>query len=683
MTATRSSGEVPDRALSNGSEDEFRKIIDTVPVLVTRARPDGSLDFINHRWLEFLGVTMETVKDWGWTSVTHPEDIENFLSVWRSAMASGNPLEAEARVRRADGQYRWLLIRAVPLKDQSEKIINWYATSVDIEDRKCAEKMLKQSEAYLAEAQRLSRTGSFGWNVNTGELYWSDETFCIAGVDKSFKPNLNAVFERIHKDDLSFVKERLEEASREKKRFDFEHRLVMDDGTVKHVHVIAQPENRDGGQVEFVGAIMDVTEQKRVSEELRASEHLARGQLAALAKTLDSLAQEFDSDKLPKHVLTTILAQMGGQSVTIWERRGDGLNKLGILEGGTFRDNLKTQSFNESIPLAGDVPELWSEGLKSGKHFFIKEIDKDPIRIELPDGRTANWPAHKLPPVFADLKKHFVSPTVTTMLVSPMMMAGEVSGMIVIRFTAERAFGPEEIELTRALAQQAMLAIQLMRLSQQSRESAIITERNRFARDIHDTLAQGFTGVIMQLEAAKGAACLGNVAEANNRIDRASELARSSLSEARRSVRALRPLSLRSGRLFIALDTLLKQMTEGLGMNAEFRSEGEERNIPAEFEEALLRITQEALTNAIKHANSKNFTATLTVSENRIQLQLADDGCGFNPQAEYEGFGLIGMKERVDRMGGEFIIRSKPNFGTEILIRLKVQTPPKTDNGNE
>ena len=680
--APHSSGEVPDRTLSNGSEDEFRKIIDTVPVLVTRATPDGALDFINNRWLEFLGVSMETVNGWGWTKVTHPEDLENFLNAWRSAMDSGKPLEAEARVRRADGHYRWLLIRAVPVKDQSGKIINWYATSVDIEDRKRAEKMLKQSQTYLAEAQRLSRTGSFGWNVNTGELYWSDETFCILGFDKSFKPNLNAVFERIHKDDLSFVKQKLDEASKEKKRFDFEHRLVMPDGTIKHVHVIAQSENRDGEQIEFVGAIMDVTEQKRVSEELRASEHLARGQLAALARTLDSLAQEFDPDKLPKHVVTTILTQMGAHSVTIWERNGDVLDLLGIVEGGHFKTSIEA-GFGGSIPIFENVPPLWREALEAGMHFVIENISEEPTKVVLADGRSAIWPTSEMPAVFADLKKYSIASGVRKLLASPMMMAGKFAGIIGIRFTGSRAFGPEEIELTKALAHQAMLAMRLMRLSEQSREAAIVAERNRFARDIHDTLAQGFTGVIMQLEAAKGAASQGNVTEANNRIERASELARSSLSEARRSVRALRPLSLRDRTLFIALDNLLKQMTEGLGMNAEFRGEGDERNIPAEFEEALLRITQEALTNAIKHANAKNFNATLTVGGDRIQLQLTDDGRGFDPQAEYEGFGLIGMKERIDRMDGEFMIRSKPNFGTEILIRLKVQALPKADDGNE
>ena len=226
-------------------------------------------------------------------------------------------------------------------------------------------------------------------------------------------------------------------------------------------------------------------------------------------------------------------------------------------------------------------------------------------------------------------------------------------------------------------------AMQLMRLSQQSRETAVIAERNRVARDIHDTLAQGFTGIIMQLEAAKGAVTHGELAEAVSRIERAGNLARASLDEARRSVRALRPRSLREGKLSVALDRLLKRMTDGTDLNAEFRAEGDERAISAEQEEGLLRLAQESLTNVVKHANARNFKAALSVSAGRIQLQLVDDGRGFDPQAEHDGFGLLGMKERVDQMGGEFVIRSQPGAGTEILIGLKNHAPAKPENGNE
>ena len=201
------------------------------------------------------------------------------------------------------------------------------------------------------------------------------------------------------------------------------------------------------------------------------------------------------------------------------------------------------------------------------------------------------------------------------------------------------------------------------------------------ARDIHDTLAQGFTGVIMQLEAVKGAIAQNDLAEAKERVERAGDLARVGLGEARRSVLALRPRSLQDTSLCLALDDLLKRMTNGSGLQAEFHLEGDEPAMPAEWEEGLLRIAQESLTNTIKHAKARNFRATLIMGAKEIQFRLVDDGSGFDLYAEHEGFGLMGMKERVDQMGGQFVLRSMPGQGTEIQIILINPNKPKTNGG--
>src|SRR5262249_30809659 len=252
-------------------------------------------------------------------------------------------------------------------------------------------------------------------------------------------------------------------------------------------------------------------------------------------------------------------------------------------------------------------------------------------------------------PATAALKKYLCGLGVRTVLFVPMLIAGEVAGLVGIRFTEQRSFRQEEIELTQALANQAMLAIQLTRLSQQSRQAAVMAERNRIARDIHDTLAQGFTGVIMQLEAVKGAIAQSNLPEATERVERAGDLARVGLGEARRSVLALRPRSLQNTSLCMALDDLFKRMTNGSGLQAEFHLQGDEPTMLAEWEESLLRVAQETLTNTIKHAKAKNFRATLTIDAKEIQFRLVDDGTGFDLHAEHEGFGLLGMKERVDQ----------------------------------
>ena len=166
------------------NEARFRLTIDTIPAFVWSALPDGSVDFINRRWLEFSGLSLEQGLGFGWEIAVHSEDRTHFLEAWTAAVASGKAMEFEARVRRADGQYRWLLIRNVPLHDEAANIVKWYGTSADIDDRKRMEEALRRSEAYLAESQRLTNTGSWAWDVATGEyVYWSEDLFRIYGID--------------------------------------------------------------------------------------------------------------------------------------------------------------------------------------------------------------------------------------------------------------------------------------------------------------------------------------------------------------------------------------------------------------------------------------------------------------------------------------------------------------------
>jgi PAS domain S-box-containing protein len=141
------------------------------------------------------------------------------------------------------------------------------------------EEKLHQSEAYLAEAQRLSHTGSFGWKASTGEIIWSDETFRIFQYDRSTKPTAELVFQRVHPEDAALVQQTIERAAQDGTDFDFEHRLLMPDGSVKHVHVVAHAFNDASGRAKFVGAVMDVTTTKRAEEALRRSEsYLAEAQ---------------------------------------------------------------------------------------------------------------------------------------------------------------------------------------------------------------------------------------------------------------------------------------------------------------------------------------------------------------------------------------------------------------------
>ena len=235
----------------------------------------------------------------------------------------------------------------------------------------------------------------------------------------------------------------------------------------------------------------------------------------------------------------------------------------------------------------------------------------------------------------------------------------------------DRAFyRPEEIELTQALAHQVMLALQLNELAEQGQRAAVFEERNRMARDIHDTLAQGFTGVIVQLEAAEDAIACGSRKEADKHLHRAGELARQSLSEARRSVHALRPRALEEHNFWDALKGSIKNTTAGTALHATFEAQGKLPELPQPWQENLLHIGQEALTNTLKYAHARNFKTRLTYKAKELRLELRDDGNGFKVKDRHDGVGLRGMRERVEQMGGELEITSSRGKGTKITVLL-------------
>ena len=277
---------------------QLRDVIDTIPGYVWSALPDGSVDFINRPWLEFSGVSLEEALGWGWEAAVHADDRTRFLDAWRMAVACGKSMESEARVRRVDGQYRWLLIRSVPLRDRSGKILKWYGTSTDIDDRRRAEEALRRSEAYLAEAQRLSHTGSWALDLASEKyVYVSEEDFRIWGFDpQQGSPTREAVFRRIHPDDRTRWQENFERALRDKAEGFDEYRIVLPDGMVKHIRTIRHPVLNDAGDVvRLLGTSVDITERKRAEEALRRSEGyltLAQGLTHTGAYAMDGTSRE-------------------------------------------------------------------------------------------------------------------------------------------------------------------------------------------------------------------------------------------------------------------------------------------------------------------------------------------------------------------------------------------------------
>jgi PAS domain S-box-containing protein len=261
---------------SQQAEQELRAAIDTIPTQVWTCLPDGTNDFSNKRLLTYTNFSLEDARDMGWIRMIHPDDLAAHLDKWRVATSTGISFESEARLRRFDGAYRWFLFRAEPWRDGRGNIVKWYGSHTDIEDRKQAEQARRRTEAYLSRAQRLSRVGSFGWTPSTGEIHWSEESFRIFELNRSVKPTIEFALQRVHPEDVSLVRQAIDLVSEGGQDLDFTHRLLMPDGSVKHVHVLSHAVRDASGGMEVVGALMDVTAVKAAQDALRENEQRFR-----------------------------------------------------------------------------------------------------------------------------------------------------------------------------------------------------------------------------------------------------------------------------------------------------------------------------------------------------------------------------------------------------------------------
>ena len=217
------------------------------------------------------------------------------------------------------------------------------------------------------------------------------------------------------------------------------------------------------------------------------------------------------------------------------------------------------------------------------------------------------------------------------------------------------------------------------RLYRETSESAVIEERNRMAREIHDTLAQGFTGIVLQLEAAEAALGKANP-KVHGYLDRARKQARESLQEARRSVMALRPESAAQAPLVQALQHEIDEFGSETGIRAVFDFHGRPVKVSGDTNHALLRITQEALANVKNHAKAKLVKVNLAAQANVLRLTVEDNGRGFEIERVAQGhFGLTGMRERARLLGGVLVVRSEKGIGTVVEVTVPLDGGQKDD----
>ncbi|MBR0822446.1 PAS domain S-box protein [Bradyrhizobium liaoningense] len=276
------------------AERELRLTLDSIPTLAWRSRTDGFVEYLNKRWLDYTGFSLEQALGWDWQAAIHPSDRPALRDAWLKMLATETPSEVEARMRRFDGAYRWFLFRTEALRDESGAIVAWYGTNTDVQARKRAESALQRSSAYLAETQSLSLTGSFAWEVVGGRPFWSDETYKILGFDRGTKPSFDALIARVHPDDRALARRQIESIAQGANNLDSELQLLMPDGKTKYLRIIAHRVKFESGNDEIVGALIDKTEVRTSQEALDSAQaalaHASR--VAILGEISATIAHE-------------------------------------------------------------------------------------------------------------------------------------------------------------------------------------------------------------------------------------------------------------------------------------------------------------------------------------------------------------------------------------------------------
>ena len=254
----------------NVSEDKYRVMVDTIPALVWCNLPDGSNEFLNQRWHDYRGLSEEEAHGWGWTATFHPEDLEKLLDKWQALLASGEPGEIEARLRRFDGEYRWFLIRAVPDRDDTGKIVNWYGSITDIEDRKRAEEKLRQDERELRQITDAIPQTIVVQDPEGTPFYANQAVLDYTGLTIEDVTTSDFRARIFHPEDIERLREERPAALSRGVPFEIEQRARRKDGQYRWFLTHYNPFHDEQGRlVRWYATGTDIEDRKRAEERTR------------------------------------------------------------------------------------------------------------------------------------------------------------------------------------------------------------------------------------------------------------------------------------------------------------------------------------------------------------------------------------------------------------------------------
>jgi len=600
---------------SNAIEERLRLIIDTIPAIVWRKSADGSADFLNKHFREYTGLSLEDGLGWGWmNNAFHPDD--RLMEEWRAALAAGKPFEKEARLRRADGQYRWFLIRAVPLLDERGNVVNWYGTTSDIEDLKRAEDRVRLIiDTLPTMVWTLQPDGA----VDFVNQRWMDFT----GL--SLEEEIEDPTRPVHPEDLPRVLEKWFPDFAAGKPSEDELRMRRADGEYRWFLVRTAPlRDEQGKVVKWYGVSIDIEDHKRAEEALRSSEREQRHIAAQLERERARLVEAQE------------VAKIGS-----WEAELQSLNVIWseqthrIFETEPSRFHPTRPKFREFVH---------PEDRAKVDAAFVASLDKRSpstveYRIVMPDGRVKileeRWQA------FLDEEG------------KPARVAGTC------RDITERVRAEEELQ---------RLSGQLLRLQDE--------ERRRIARDLHDSTGQDLVALATSLSQLH-ASIPASGRKLRKLASECLALADQCIREVRILSYLLHPPMLDEAGLEDAIRHYVEGFAERTGIEVELEISPRFGRTTPDAEVTLFRVVQECLTNIQRHSGSLQAKIRIERHLGKISLEVSDKGSGISGDQRGQngessvrlGVGIPSMHERVKLIGGRLDIESSSS-GTTVRVTI-------------
>ena len=648
------------------SEERWRKLFENSSAGIALVTPDGRYIAANLALQKMLGYSEEELQRLSALELTHEEDraaTEAILA--ESAEGQRRDHRIEKRYRRKDDSVIWADLSSTLVPATGSAPAFFATVVVDITERKRAEQELRESEQRLQDIV----------DNTTAVVFVKDLDLRYLLVNREYERRHRVQRDQIRgRTDFDILPHDVAEALRENDRqvieagvpIQFEETVPSDGGERVYVSSKFLLRNRTGKPYAVCGVATDITELKRVGEMqaalARERELFAQQRATELAKAnealrgcLDALASVPELDDFLGQVMAAITRQLGAVSSLLRVRN---------FEQNTLPVELVFQNGRVMTPDEAKFPETW-RSLSLVKQRAATFLDQPTTVVRILDPHS---------PIPEALRFYLLGLGVKTLLIIPLTLGGQANGQLSFRFTEERDFDPEELEIARALAIQASLAIHLTRLAKTARQSAVLEERNQLAAEIHDALAQSFTGISMQLGVAEEQLA-AKQGDPLSQIQRANEIAKFGLAEARRSILSLRSSAIEESGLTTTLQRLVEHSNVAGRLRCDFRSDNiPEESLPPRIQHELLRFAQEAISNAVRHAKPTVVSVTLRWEPPNLILEVKDNGSGISSASleKSEGFGLRNMRTRASQIDGKLDIQTVAGHGTSIVLTVPI-----------